>query len=245
MKKKLVIIILSALLLVGIAGTVGGASIAEAASSIWNSCVRNRVNCPYPGACNSYIDTNKDRICDRSQSAPLATTSATPVKTTPASTATASTTTTSANTAGTSVTVTTTPTPTLAAATSPTTQAAQEIATTGEVAENISGRNRSYYFIPILAVIGLLYVTTWVLAARKIVKNVIHRRIWNIVLLVAMAISAILGILLILSIDFNINVTLPFNMLFWHVEAGIALGIVGLFHILWHRRYFVKIFQHE
>ena len=62
-------------------------------------------------------------------------------------------------------------------------------------------------------------------------------------LLVSMIVSALLGVFLILAIDFNIKIALPFDMLFWHVEAGIALGIVGIFHIFWHWRYFAKLIK--
>ncbi len=212
MMRKSVIIVFVILLAAGIAGTFWGSSIAEAASSIWNSCPRDRVNCAYPGACRSYIDTNDDNICDRSQSAPQTSTTAATSQTT-------------------------------VAAVNPAISSVTETAASANVTAAAGTSSRSYYFIPILIAAALLYATTWTLAARKAIKAVTHRRIWNIVLLVSMAISAILGLFLILSIDFNIDIQLPFNMLFWHVEAGIALSIIGLFHILWHWRYFVKIFQ--
>ena len=36
----------------------------------WNDCPRGETNCAYPGKCRSYVDTNNDGICDRSQPAP-------------------------------------------------------------------------------------------------------------------------------------------------------------------------------
>jgi hypothetical protein len=218
--RKTIIAVLAVLLLTGIAGTFWGTSIAEAASSIWNSCPKNRINCAYPGDCHSYIDTNNDSVCDRSQSAPQAVTTARAAAT--------------SSQAGSQTT---------AAAVNPTINEVAEATPTANVTAVASTSSRSYYFIPILIAVALLYAATWVLASRKAIKAVTHRRIWNIILLASMAVSAVLGLFLILSIDFNINISLPFNMLFWHVEAGIALGIVGLFHILWHWRYFVKIFQ--
>jgi hypothetical protein len=82
---------------------------------------------------------------------------------------------------------------------------------------------------------------TWILLAKKVIGTLLHRKIWNVILLIAALIAALLGIILTLNIDFNTNITLPVNMLFWHVEAGIALSIVALFHIFWHWRYFAKI----
>jgi hypothetical protein len=39
-------------------------------TSAWDDCPYGEVNCPYPGDCNRYIDTDNDKICDRSQPAP-------------------------------------------------------------------------------------------------------------------------------------------------------------------------------
>jgi len=115
--------------------------------------------------------------------------------------------------------------------------------------QNIAGTistleiKHSYYFLPILLLLAILYTLTWTLSAKKLIRNMLHRKIWNLVLLVSMIVSALLGVFLILAIDFNIKIALPFDMLFWHVEAGIALGIVGIFHIIWHWRYFAKLIK--
>lgn len=204
MKKKIVFIALSLLLIIGIAGAFWGPSIALAASSVWNSCPKGKVNDPYPGDCRDYIDTNKDGICDRSQSAPAA------------------------------------------AATSKTIAApATTAGTTGTVDTNAAAKadSGSYYLVPVLAGLIVAYCLTWILSAKKVFKTLTHRKIWNVVLLVSALVAALLGIILTLNLDFNTNITLPFNMLFWHVEAGIALGVVAIFHIAWHWRYFTKMFK--
>jgi hypothetical protein len=257
MLKHLIIIALIALLVIGGVGTLWGTQIAEAASGIWNSCPRGITNCRYPGKCNLYIDTNSDKICDRSQSAPQ-TAAATP---TTAVVAKAAATTNSTGIAATaSTTAATVSIPEII-----TKSGSSGISAGGMVAEvdldnttntaSISSQNEagitltesglkhSYYFVPILLATGILYAVTWTLSARKVIKTLLHRKIWNMVLLVTMLVSAVLGLFLILTIDFNIEIELPFNMLFWHVEAGIALSIIAVFHILWHWRYFAKMIK--
>ena len=214
---------MSFLLILGLAGTIWGSSIAEAASTVWNSCERGKVNCAYPGDCHSYTDSNGDNICDRSQSNPTSSSSTSSTSVTQVSTSTA---------AVASVNVTSTPSTTQAAVTS--------TATGTDTAASASNKS-SYYFIPILIVLVILYGITWTLSAKKIMRTLLHRKIWNIVLLAAVIVSALLGIFLVLNIDFDFNITLPFNMLFWHVEAGIALSIIAVFHIAWHWRYFAKL----
>ncbi len=218
--------VFSILLMVGVAGTFWGNSIAEAASSVWGSCPRGRINCAYPGECHSYIDTNRDYICDRSQSKPVSTVTTTPVS---------------------SVTITPSVTTTGPEnSVSDITGSQENNADTGNIngAEGAAKTgNRSYYFIPIFAALVVLYGLTWMLSVRKIIRYQAHRKIWNVILLISALVSALLGVFLTINVDFNTNITLPFNMLFWHVEAGIAMGIVAVFHICWHWRYFAKIFR--
>ena len=224
MKKRIIIITLTLLLFIGVAGTFWGPSIAEARTTgIWNSCPRGEVNDPYPGDCRDYIDTDKDGICDRSQPAPQAITS-------PA-TSTTSAIVEPAITGG-------------AAPGNSESASAVDIASpagTEEAAGN--GRGRGYYFIPVMAVFIGLYALTWILSAKKVFKVLTHRKIWNIVLLVSCLVSAVLGIVLVFNIEFHTYISLPFNTLFWHVEAGLAMSVIAVFHIAWHWRYFTKILK--
>jgi hypothetical protein len=242
MKNKIIVVIFIFLLITGVVGTFWGTQIAEAASGIWNSCPRGETNCKYPGKCSLYIDTNNDRICDRSQPAPQMAVSTPGITSVSAAAAT--------NNASIPV-ATTAPSSTpaiyaggMVAEILPSGNSNNVSISSQNEAVNApakSGLKNSYYFLPILLAMVILYAATWTLSARKVIKTLLHRKIWNMVLLVSMLVSAVLGIFLILAIDFNIQISLPFNMLFWHVEAGIALSIIAVFHIFWHWRYFAKL----
>jgi hypothetical protein len=56
-----------------------------------------------------------------------------------------------------------------------------------------------------------------------------------------MAGSALLGLVRILIKDYNWDINLPFNVMFWHVEISIVLAVVIVFHIIWHWRYFARM----
>ncbi|MBN1188286.1 MAG: hypothetical protein JXA46_00900 [Dehalococcoidales bacterium] len=235
---------------VGIAGTFFAPSIAEAASRIWNSCPRGETNCEYPGKCRSYIDTNNDSICDRSQPAPVQE----PAGETQSGAAAESE-------------MPASPSPLVSEVipecsedpVTPDTEKGSGAAlqpsdnvSTGDTTGTIgtaagytpaAGLNGSYYFVPVFLALAILYALTWILSFKAKITRVLHRRIWNLVLLFSTLISALLGLFLILRIDFDINVDLPFDMLFWHVEAGIAMALIAVFHILWHWRYFAKMLQ--
>ena len=224
-------IIFSTLCIISIVGMISicGSSLVLAEEG-WSDCPRGITNCAYPGKCRSYIDTNNDGICDHSQPAPQ-------------------------ENANGDLSVNSTDTPEMSV------KVDENIgndsidyngaviaglddsssAVEGDVA---NGSNRlGYYLIPIIFIISILYGTSYLLSTRRIIKTVVHRRIWNVILLVATIISALLGLFLILGMDFGINVPIPFNSLFWHVEAGIAMGLIAVFHILWHWRYFQKMLK--
>ena len=55
--------------------------------------------------------------------------------------------------------------------------------------------------------------------------------------------SAGTGFFLIFIRDFDWFHSINFDFLFWHVEFSIAMGLIGIFHALWHTKYYLKIFS--
>jgi len=107
----------------------------------------------------------------------------------------------------------------------------------------VISQKRVYHLVPIAIVLIILYFVTYFLSKKKIITKIAHRRIWNILLLITFLVSGILGILLIIRINFTIPINLPFNILFWHVEAGIAMTLISFFHAFWHWNYYKCIFK--
>ncbi len=103
------------------------------------------------------------------------------------------------------------------------------------------GRGIDYFFIPIALLLVVLYLISLILSKKKKIKAVQHRKIWNILLLVTFLVSGILGILLVLKVSFGIEIPSYSDALFFHVEFGIAMTFISIFHILWHWKYFRKI----
>lgn len=104
-------------------------------------------------------------------------------------------------------------------------------------------RGDKYDLFPIGIGLLLLYTASFMLSRKKIIGLVAHRRLWNILLLITFLVSAILGIILVIRINTGIVIQLPFDMLFWHVEAGIAMTAIAVFHIAWHWSYFKSILK--
>lgn len=101
----------------------------------------------------------------------------------------------------------------------------------------------TYHLIPISLIFILLYIITRVLSKKKIMSIINHRAIWNVFLLITFLISGILGILLIIEINFGTQFSLPLNILFWHVEVGIAMFIICVLHIIERWSYFKNLFR--
>ncbi len=102
-------------------------------------------------------------------------------------------------------------------------------------------KTTTYNTIPLSIIIITTYIITWILAKKKYIRLITHRRLWNLVLLSTFLISGLLGILILLRIDYGIIIQLPLNILYLHVETGIAMTIIAIFHILWHLKYFKNI----
>ncbi|MFA5532465.1 MAG: hypothetical protein WDA13_02625 [Candidatus Shapirobacteria bacterium] len=97
----------------------------------------------------------------------------------------------------------------------------------------------NYHFLLISCITILSYLFSFYLAKTKKIKNTTHCHFWNIILLISFLISGILGLILAFSIDQKVSIGwyLPFLRL--HVEFGIVMALVSIFHILWHLPYFI------
>lgn len=105
--------------------------------------------------------------------------------------------------------------------------------------ENVQTANkREYYFLQIAIVMIIVYAVSFILSRKGVISPVRHKKFWNLLLLVSFLGVGISGILLVLRISFGLNGNLGINMLFWHVETGIAMTLIAIFHILWHFSYF-------
>ncbi len=108
-----------------------------------------------------------------------------------------------------------------------------------EVIEQAQVKASSKYNFMIIFIITLVaYFLTWFLSWSGKMKLVNHRKIWNFILLISFLISGILGLLLVLRIEYGFNFSFGLNNLFWHVELGIVMVIVSFFHIFWHLNYY-------
>lgn len=113
----------------------------------------------------------------------------------------------------------------------------------GERVEPLQKREKIYHLVPITLFLLIIYIITQWLLRKKIIKLILYRKIWNSMLLIVFLISGILGTLLVIKINFGLGDFLPFDIMFWHVEAGIAMFVMCIFHLIERRHFFLNMFR--
>jgi hypothetical protein len=98
-----------------------------------------------------------------------------------------------------------------------------------------------YLVAPIAIAFLLIYGVSFVLYKTKKIRITSHRKVWNVMLLGTFLVTGIFGLILTIQLDYTLPFTLPINLLFWHVEAGIAMTLISLFHMGWHFNYYKNL----
>ena len=110
--------------------------------------------------------------------------------------------------------------------------------------EGAQAQTKNKYPLSMIVIVtSLLYSVTYILAQNKTITIVMHKKIWNSVLIVSFLATSILGIVLIIRINSGNAYALPFNVMYWHVVTGIVMMTVTAFHMGWHWRYYKNLFK--
>jgi spermidine synthase len=98
-----------------------------------------------------------------------------------------------------------------------------------------------YHLLLISALSISGYLLTYFLVKMGILTKLLHRQIWNSILMLSFFISGILGILLVIQLNYQLEWPFMKPLMVWHVDAGIVLCLVATFHFLWHSSYYGKM----
>lgn len=74
------------------------------------------------------------------------------------------------------------------------------------------------------------YLFTYSLYKLNLIKKSLHINVWNLIIGTTFIISAGAGFLLLVLLDFGVKLPISPQLLYWHVELGITLALVTLFH---------------
>ena len=103
--------------------------------------------------------------------------------------------------------------------------------------------NSPYLLLPTGILLLFLYLLTLILARLSVIRLAVHRKIWNILLLVAFFVTAILGLILAIQVNYRLNIPFVKQLLTLHVDFGIAMTMIAVFHFLWHWNYYLALFK--
>ena len=106
-------------------------------------------------------------------------------------------------------------------------------------------KKKPYSLILISLVTFALYAFTWILVKFNKLKLSMHRKIWNMILLCTFLVSCLFGFFLVVQLNYDFVISWYRTVLYWHVQVGIAMTIIAVFHTIWHTKYYVNIFKRK
>jgi uncharacterized membrane protein len=74
------------------------------------------------------------------------------------------------------------------------------------------------------------YLVTYSLYKLRIIKKAIHINVWNMIIGLAFLISAGGGFILLILLELGVALPVNQQLLYWHVELGVSLVLVTVFH---------------
>ena len=74
------------------------------------------------------------------------------------------------------------------------------------------------------------YFLSYTLYRADLIKKSLHVNIWNLIIGASFLISGLAGFILLILLDLGISLPASSQLLYWHVEFGITVAIVTIFH---------------
>jgi spermidine synthase len=100
-----------------------------------------------------------------------------------------------------------------------------------------------YSLVTISVLCLLFYGVTLALVRFGIISDAWQRKFWNTLLLLSILVAGCIGLFLAITVNFKINFSLTDTFLVWHVDFGIALFVIAVFHFSWHIKYYRFLFS--
>ena len=102
-----------------------------------------------------------------------------------------------------------------------------------------------YHIIPIGILLVLMYLGSLLSVRVQLVEQIRHRRFWNVVLLIFFLSASLLGLFLAVKVNYKLNIPWIDPVMRWHVDLGIGLTMVAVFHLTWHLGYYKTALFHR
>jgi spermidine synthase len=103
--------------------------------------------------------------------------------------------------------------------------------------------NSPYLIFPTAILLLISYLLTLSLSRLSFIKLATHRKIWNVLLMTAFFVTAILGLILAIQVNYKFKIPFIKQLLTLHVDFGIGMTTIAIFHFLWHWNYFMNMLR--
>jgi len=100
-----------------------------------------------------------------------------------------------------------------------------------------------YSVVTISVLCLLFYGISLALVRFGIISGDRQRKFWNTLLLLSVFVAGSIGLLLAVTVNFKINLPVTDKLLVWHVDFGIALLLISIFHFAHHIKYYRYLFR--
>lgn len=103
--------------------------------------------------------------------------------------------------------------------------------------------NITYPLFPITILVLLFYALSFAFSRIGLISKLNHRKFWNVLLLLTFLATALLGLFMVVKINYKLQFPFYEKLVAWHVEFGIGMAIIAIFHFTWHLRYYIRLFS--
>jgi len=105
--------------------------------------------------------------------------------------------------------------------------------------------NTAYSLVPISILVILFYSLSFTFSRMGILSKTNHRKFWNVLLLIAFLTTGLIGLLMVIKINYKLVMPFYDQLVGYHVGFGIGMAVIGFFHFWWHLSYYLHLFRAE
>jgi len=107
----------------------------------------------------------------------------------------------------------------------------------------VEEKEKPYALLEITALTLFFYFISVLLVKTNSIKKATHRKLWNVILLLTFMMSGLLGLFLVVQLNYGFVMSWYMSFLKLHVDFGIAMAIISIIHIFWHTSYYLNLIR--
>ncbi|MCX6236226.1 MAG: hypothetical protein NTY07_01500 [Bacteroidia bacterium] len=105
--------------------------------------------------------------------------------------------------------------------------------------------NTAYPLFPISILVILFYTLSFAFSRMGLLNKANHRKFWNVLLLIAFLTTGLIGLLMVIKINYKLVIPFYDELVGYHVGFGIGMAVIGFFHFWWHLNYYLQLLKAE